>query len=48
MARFPASDPAGQVLFAREPACRTRPVGRPYDTRLRQMDRHFAVGRDGP
>ena len=26
------------------PADRTRPVGRPYDTWLRQMDRHFAGG----
>ena len=42
VARFPASDPAGWILFAREPAGRTRPVGRPHDTWLRQMDRHFA------
>ena len=27
---------------AREPAGRTHPVGRPHDTWLRQMDRHFA------
>jgi len=42
VARFPAGDPAGRILSAREPAGRTRPVGRPHDTWLRQMDRHFA------
>jgi hypothetical protein len=45
VARYPASDPAGRILSAREPAepaGRTRPVGRPHDTWLRQMDRHFA------
>ena len=42
MARFPAGDPAGRILSVREPAVRTRLVGRPYDTWLRQMDRHFA------
>ena len=42
MARFPAGDPAGRILSAREPAGGTRPVGRPHDTWLRQMDRHFA------
>jgi hypothetical protein len=41
VARFPAGDPAGRILSAREPAGRTRPVGRPYDTWLRQMDCHF-------
>jgi hypothetical protein len=45
MARFPASDPAGRILSVREPAGMTRPMGRPYDTWLRQMDRHFAGGR---
>jgi hypothetical protein len=47
VARFPASDPAGWILFAREPVCRTRPVVHPCDTWLRQMDRHFARGGDG-
>ena len=47
LARFPASDPAGRILSAREPAGRTRPVGHPYDTWLRQMDRHFAGVGDG-
>ena len=32
VARFPVSDPAGRILSAREPAGRTRPVGRPHDT----------------
>ena len=41
VARFPAGDPAGRILSAREPAGRTCPVGHPYDTWLRQMDRHF-------
>ena len=30
------------VSLQEKPAGRTRPVGRPYDTWLRQMDRHFA------
>jgi len=47
VARFPAGDPAGRILSVREPAGRTRPVGRPYDTWLRQMDRHYAGGGDG-
>ena len=42
MARFTAVDPAGRILSAREPAGGTRPLGRPYDTWLRQMDLHFA------
>jgi hypothetical protein len=48
VARFPAGDPAGRILSAREPAGRTRPVGHPYDTWLHQMDRHFAGVGDGP
>ena len=47
VARFPASDPAGRILSAREPAGRNCLVGRPHDTWLRQMDRHFAGGGDG-
>ena len=42
VARFPASDPARRILSLREPTGRTRPVGRPHDTWLRQMDRYFA------
>jgi hypothetical protein len=42
VARFPAGDPAGRIFSTREPADRTRRVGRPHDTGLRQMDRHFA------
>ena len=42
VARFPANDPAGRVLSAREPTGWNRPVGRPHDTWLRQMDRYFA------
>ena len=42
VARFPAGDPAGRILCAREPAGWTRPVGRPHDMWLRQMYRHFA------
>ena len=45
--RFPADDPAGRILSAREPAGRTRLVGHPYDTWLRQMDRRFAGFGDG-
>jgi hypothetical protein len=45
VARFPVSDPAGRILSAREHASRTRPVGRPYETWLRQMD---PWSRDGP
>ena len=47
VARFLAGDPAGRILSAREPAGRTRPVGRPYGAWLRQMNRHFAGGGDG-
>ena len=47
VARFPASDPTGWILSAREPAGRTPLVGRPHDTWLRQMDRHFAGVEDG-
>jgi hypothetical protein len=48
VARFPASDPAGRILSAREPAGRTRPVGRPYDTSLQSDGSQFCWGGDGP
>ena len=45
VARFPASDPAGRILSAREPAgIGLARWGVHYDTWLRQMNRHFAGG----
>ena len=44
VARFLVGDPAGWILSSREPAGRTHPVERPYDTWLCQMDRNFCWG----
>ena len=46
VACFPASDLAGRVFSVREQVGLAR-WGRPYDTWLHQMDRHFGGGGDG-
>ena len=41
VARFPDTDPAHQILSAREPREWRRPMSRPSDSWLQQVDQHL-------